>query len=79
MTATCQQVGEIVLRLETPFLDTPGLMLTVEQARRHFGLDAPVCKAVLDTLTDARVLTRTPDGAYTRYFPKGRRLSGLAA
>ena len=70
MTPTCQQIGNIVLRVETPFLDMPGLSLTVHQARRYFDIDAPTCRAVLEALTEARVLTRTPDGAYSRHFPR---------
>jgi hypothetical protein len=79
MTATCEQIGNLVLRVETPFLDTPGLRLTVEQARRYFDVDGPTCEAVLDVLSEARVLTRTPDGAYARYFPQRRGRSGIAA
>lgn len=77
MTANCRQIGSIVLRFEKPFLDMPELTLTVNQARRFFDVDAATCQIVLEALEDARVLTRTPEGAYTRYFPHGR--AGMAA
>ena len=78
MTTTCDGIGNLVIKVETPFLETPGLRLTVDEARRYFDVDPRTCHAVLETLTEARVLTRTPDGAYKRYFPKRRR-AGLAA
>jgi len=73
MTATCEQIGNLVLRVETPFLETPGLLLTLDDARRYFGVEASACHAVLEALTEARVLTRTPDGRYRRFFPRQRR------
>jgi Fe2+ or Zn2+ uptake regulation protein len=79
MTATRQQIGDLVLRVETSFLDMPGLTLTAEQARHCFDIDVPTCRAVLDALTDARVLTKTPDGAYRRHFPHGRGRTAAAA
>jgi hypothetical protein len=79
MTATCQQIGNLVLRVETPFLDMPGLTLTAEQARHCFDLDVPTCRAVLDALTEARVLAKTPDGAYRRFYPHGRGRADVAA
>ncbi len=79
MTANCQQIGNLVLRVETPFLDTPGLILTVEQARRYFDIDRMACRAVLETLAEARVLTRAPDGTYRRFFPQGLGQTGMAA
>ena len=79
MTANCQQIGNLVLRVETPFLDTPGLMLTVQQARRYFDVDAVTCQAVLDLLTEARVLTRAPEGTYRRHVPRDSGRPGMAA
>ena len=74
MTANCRQIGNIVLCVETPFLDTPGLRLSAEEASRRFGVETATCQAVLDALAEAKVLTRTPEGVYRRYFP--RRQSG---
>lgn len=79
MTATCQEIGDFVLQIEMPFLEHPGLMLTLQQARRYFDLDTAVCKAILEALTEARVLRKTPDGAYTRYLPRRQDGSPAAA
>ena len=44
----------------------PTLSLTIRQARRLWGMDAPTCQHVLDCLVDTGVLTRTVDGQYCR-------------
>jgi hypothetical protein len=69
MTANSSQLGSIVLRVQGAFLDMPELTLTLAEARRWFDVDEALCEAVLGTLVDAGVLTRTADGAYARYFP----------
>ncbi len=79
MTTTCRQIGELVLRVETPFLEMHGLTLTAEQAHHCFDIDAPTCRAVLDALTEARVLMKTPDGAYRRFYRDGRGRTNVAA
>ena len=48
------------------YLEVPGLNLTKPQVRRMWSLDAAQCDAILDALTDARFLKRTPAGAYVR-------------
>jgi hypothetical protein len=69
MTATRQRITEILLRIQDAFLDTPGLMLTLQEAKLLFGVDEATCAAILETLTDSRVLGLTRNGAYVRQFP----------
>jgi hypothetical protein len=44
----------------------PTLSLTTQQGQRLWGMDAPTCTYVLDSLVDARVLARTAEGQYCR-------------
>ncbi|WP_396625910.1 hypothetical protein [Luteitalea sp.] len=44
----------------------PSLSLTRPQGQRLWGMDAPTCGYVLDSLVDAGVLTRTSGGHYCR-------------
>jgi hypothetical protein len=53
-------------QLRGQFLEMPGLALTVNQAERLCGIDASICKAVLDALVDARILRISHDGRYRR-------------
>jgi len=46
------------------YRETPGLMLTVQQAQELWSLDATVCKLALDALVDSRFLRQMPDGRY---------------
>jgi hypothetical protein len=70
MTASCRELGSLVLRVQNDFLDTPGLALTLPKAQRHFGLDRPTCEAVLGMLADAGVLATTRGSAFVRRFPR---------
>lgn len=70
MTVTSAHVEALVMEMQSDFLDTPGLQLTLSRAQGRFGVDESTCKGVLDALVDARVLERTTDGAYTRRFPR---------
>ena len=70
MTAVgCREIGALVLRVQSAFLDAPNLALTPPAARRRFGLDEVTCDAVLSALAESAVLARTRDGAYVRHFP----------
>ena len=60
----------LVIRMQEDYLDTPLLHLTVDEAEARFGADVETCQAILDTLVDARVLARTAEGAYVRFFPR---------
>jgi hypothetical protein len=70
---TAREIGSIVLRVQEEFLDTPALQVTLPDAERRFGLDPVACHAVLGTLVDSQVLTRTRDGVYLRYYAREAR------
>lgn len=74
MTATRSQIENLVMRIQTDYLEQPTLALTLPAAQTRFGLDEVTCAGVLGALVDARVLTQR-GGAYGRYFPRlaGRR------
>jgi hypothetical protein len=69
MTATEKQIGDMVLRVQTDFLDDPSLCLTLSRARKRFGFDHPACAGVFGALVDARVLTHR-EGVYRRHVPQ---------
>jgi hypothetical protein len=68
MTATRKQIEDLVLRIQSDYLDHATLALTQRTAAKRFGIDAVTCAGVLGALVDARVLTER-EGAYRRYFP----------
>jgi hypothetical protein len=53
-------------RIRGEYREMPGLKLTAPQARRLWGLDAPICDRLLATLVRAGYLRRTTDGSYVR-------------
>ena len=57
---------EVLRRVQSEFLEMPGLRLTGAQARRLWGLDAGVCEALLGQLVDANFLFKTRDGAFMK-------------
>ncbi len=57
---------ETLRRIQSEFLEMPGLRLTDAQACRLWGLDPGTCAAVIDALVTARFLFRTRDGAVMR-------------
>jgi hypothetical protein len=57
----------ILRRVQSEFLEMPGLRLTEPQARRLWNLDAGTCSALLTLLVEARFLFRTRDGAFMRF------------
>ena len=69
MTATRDQIEQLVMQVQADFLDTPRLALTPSSAAELFGVDETASGAVLAALADANVLTSTRGGAYIRYFP----------
>ena len=73
MTATRDRIENLVMRIQTDYLEHP-MSLTLPAAQRRFGIDEVTCAGVLSALVDARVLTQR-DGANSRYFPQlaGRR------
>jgi hypothetical protein len=75
MNPTEARIGDMVLRIQTDFLDNPTLCLTLPRAQTRYGWDQGTCAGVLDALVDASVLTRRA-GTYGRHFP---RLAGQRA
>jgi len=69
MHAPCNRIGALVTRIQDDFLDTPALALTLGDAARRFRVDADTCRALLDVLVDATVLTNRA-GTYVRHFPR---------
>jgi len=53
-------------RVRGEYGESPGLTLTLDEAKRLWGLDAAHCQDVLDALVETRFLKRTAHGAYAR-------------
>jgi hypothetical protein len=51
--------SELVRRVRAEFMEMPGLRLNLPQAQRLWGLEAPRCQAVLDSLVEKGVLALT--------------------
>lgn len=64
-----RRIEDLLVRIESEFLATPELRLTVSEAERRFEADEITCEAVLDALVDAAVLFKTRDRVYGRLFP----------
>lgn len=56
----------LVNRVRGEFVEMPGLRLTLEQARRLWGVDMAACQAVVDLLIQAAFLRRTSAGTIVR-------------
>lgn len=83
---TTRSINEVLRRVQSEFLEMPGLRLTEPQARRLWGLDSAWCQAVLDALVDAKFLFKTRNGAFMRIdhaspvnTTANRRSNGVAA
>ena len=50
--------------IQAEYLEMPGLRLTKPQVKRLWGLDEPMCDALLDALVTAQFLARTKSDAY---------------
>jgi DNA-binding IclR family transcriptional regulator len=57
-------IDDLIRRVRGEYLEMPGMRLTSSQASRLWGLDSPTCQNLLDTLVEARFLTRGRDGRY---------------
>ena len=53
-------------RLESEFIEMPGLSLNVLQTARLMGITPEICGRMLATLADRGVLTVSADGRYSR-------------
>ena len=69
MTASRNRIQDLLLRIQSDFLENPTLSLTVPTAETRFGIDQITCAAMLGALVDAGVLTER-GGTYRRYFPR---------
>jgi hypothetical protein len=68
MTPTPDRIKDLLMRIQTAYLENAMLSLTLSAAQRRFGVDEVTCAAVLGTLVDARVLTER-EGVYRRHLP----------
>lgn len=57
---------DVLRRVQGEFLEMPGLRLTEAQARRLWGLEAAMCRELLETLVHDKFLFRTRDGSFMR-------------
>lgn len=53
-------------RLLSEYIDLPGLNLTLAQAARLVGVEAPACQIVLHELVNAGCLAQAASGRYVR-------------
>lgn len=58
----------LIQRVQSEYQEMPGLCLTPAQACRLWSLEPDFCRAVLDSLVEARFLIRTTSGMYRRPF-----------
>jgi hypothetical protein len=56
----------VLQRVQNEYQEMPGLILTEDQAKRLWGMDAAMCRTVLAALLEQRFLRRTAAGAYVR-------------
>jgi hypothetical protein len=54
----------LLQRVRSEFIEMPGLRLRVEQAQRLWSLDRASCELLLNSLAEAKFLTRYSDEAY---------------
>jgi hypothetical protein len=65
-TGLTPSVATLLRRVQKEYDEMPGLMLTEAQAKRLWGIDDVMCRAVLAALLERRFLRRTAVGAYVR-------------
>ena len=76
-----RQIQDLVVTLQQAFLEAPALRLTLSDAERQCGADAPTCEAVLNFLVDAGVLAGHRNGsmpAVSHSRPVARQPDALA-
>jgi hypothetical protein len=61
-----RESDEVLRRIQSEFMEMPGLQLTEAQARRLWGLESGPCAALLAALVDRNFLFRTTRGAFMR-------------
>lgn len=67
MAPMCDRIGELVIRIQEAYLDTPDLTLSLGEAQTRFGLDELTCRALFDLLRDAGVLTASDAAGRARF------------
>jgi hypothetical protein len=59
-------VDAVAARVRAEFVEMPGLILTVRQASRLFGIDQDVCRQVVDRLVHMEFLRWAAGGVVAR-------------
>jgi hypothetical protein len=57
---------DMLRRIQSEFLEMPGLRLTCAQAQRLWALDGETCRELLDHLVDTKFLAKPARGMYAR-------------
>ncbi len=57
----------LLRRITVEYQDMPGLLLTLPQAQRLFGLRDDICLRVLQALVNDAILRRDKNGSYARH------------
>ena len=65
-------------RIDSEYREMPGLRLTLAQAARLWGLQAPQCLALLRALVERGRLVETPEGLYCVGGDPRRAIRGTA-
>lgn len=65
MNSTSPQ-DQMLERIRAEYLEMPGMRLKLEQVQRLCGVNRSDCKAVLESLVEAKFLCVKPDGSYAR-------------
>jgi DNA-binding IclR family transcriptional regulator len=60
------EMSALLVRVQSEYLEMPGLKLTEAQARRLWGLDRSTCRVVLVTLVERGFLKRSLNGHHIR-------------
>jgi hypothetical protein len=66
MQMRANPIDEWLDRVQSEYLEMPGLRLTLAQAARFWSLDPATCARVLDSLVRTKFLMVTSDGLYVR-------------
>lgn len=70
MTSRRTWIEALVMQVQGEFLSGRAVKLTVPEAQDRFGIDRTTSEAVLGALAESKVLTRTSDGGFIRFFPR---------
>jgi hypothetical protein len=57
------EIGQALVRIQSEFLEHPGLRLTTAEVERLCAVHSKACEALIAVLVDAGVLHRLPDGS----------------